>query len=311
MREEPIIYALGRPFSLRHHTTLNVNLDNFIGIEGFDLEAMEMRLKSEIVQTVLQHQHKFRYVHQTETMENVEMDHPIAHPYREIITPKEMFYQWTGAKSTEKGPRLRYFRIPITDECAPDDKAFDDLVNLFQTTGPDCALVFNCQMGRGRTTTGLVCASLLAMHEHEHEEDSPPPPAIDIDESNPNLANGEYSIIRKLCKSIPNGHMVKAEVDRAIDSCSHMQNLREAILDCKRRAELQELEKYTPSLYNPKMDPVLWSERGHNYLERYYYLMLFNAYLHNQAPVEFRKSFSEWMKNRWGLKRLTKELRLA
>jgi len=57
--------------------------------------------------------------------------------------------------------------VPITDETAPDEGDFDQLVAELRETAlaltDETALVFNCQMGRGRTTTGMVCGSILLL----------------------------------------------------------------------------------------------------------------------------------------------------
>jgi hypothetical protein len=54
-------------------------------------------------------------------------------------------------------------RVPITDEKAPKDSDFELLIQRLWNVPPDAALVFNCQMGRGRTTTGMVIATLVTL----------------------------------------------------------------------------------------------------------------------------------------------------
>ena len=54
----------------------------------------------------------------------------------------------------------RYERIPITDEQAPRPRQIDSLIECFEQEPQDCLFVFNCQMGRGRTTTGMVMFAL-------------------------------------------------------------------------------------------------------------------------------------------------------
>jgi protein-tyrosine phosphatase len=59
--------------------------------------------------------------------------------------------------------------MPVTDEQSPELKDFDMLIQLLlpeivdAQKHPDASLsfVFNCQMGRGRTTTGMVVCCLL------------------------------------------------------------------------------------------------------------------------------------------------------
>ena len=69
----------------------------------------------------------------------------------------------------EVGPdQLSYYRVPITDECAPGEDDFDAMVEILSPlvsklmrNSESPAIVMNCQMGRGRTTTGMVVATLL------------------------------------------------------------------------------------------------------------------------------------------------------
>lgn len=44
--------------------------------------------------------------------------------------------------------------MPITDEKAPKDSDFELLIRRLWDVPLNAALMFNCQMGRGRTTTG-------------------------------------------------------------------------------------------------------------------------------------------------------------
>ena len=53
------------------------------------------------------------------------------------------------------------FRMPIVDEKAPRECDFDNMLSSLRDVGPDTACVFNCQMGKGRTTTGMIVACLV------------------------------------------------------------------------------------------------------------------------------------------------------
>lgn len=51
--------------------------------------------------------------------------------------------------------------MPVTDEKAPKEKDFALLMRRLWKPPEGAALIFNCQMGRGRTSTGMIIASLL------------------------------------------------------------------------------------------------------------------------------------------------------
>ena len=119
--------------------------------------------------------------------------------------------------------------------------------------------VFNCQMGRGRTTTGMVTACLIATVEYGgyiQLSDSPTEEALEesydsmdgpseeetylqgkcIQAHSPifltNHAPGEYKTILHLVGVLSHGKMAKRLTDRAIDLMQDVQNLRKAIYEC-------------------------------------------------------------------------------
>ena len=66
----------------------------------------------------------------------------------------------------KEGLPVSYARVPITDEKPPEPKDFDQLLGELRTHDPTKGdvYIFNCQMGRGRTTTGTVVAALYVLH---------------------------------------------------------------------------------------------------------------------------------------------------
>lgn len=67
------------------------------------------------------------------------------------------------AQVAMEGLKLTYKRVPITDEQAPLEKDFDTIVRTMQSAyaeNAQTAFVYNCAMGRGRTTSGLVISCL-------------------------------------------------------------------------------------------------------------------------------------------------------
>ncbi|KAF8275423.1 hypothetical protein TcBrA4_0136650 [Trypanosoma cruzi] len=67
-----------------------------------------------------------------------------------------------------QGIRVTLLRLPVTDEQSPSAEDFDALVSellpsiaTHMDRRETLSFVFNCQMGRGRTTTGMVICCLL------------------------------------------------------------------------------------------------------------------------------------------------------
>eukprot|EP01136_Pigoraptor_vietnamica_P000681 Opistho-1_new@26297 len=220
------------------------------------------------------------------------------------------------------GHDVTYRRIPIQDECAPEKQALDDLVRLVKDCDDETALVFNCQMGRGRTTTAMVCACLFYRIQHPQkfgqgvtyrgdasvQRFKRKMSAFNALSSAHSMAStqaineADYECVTALTYVLDNGNMIKQEVDEVIDLCSHMQNLRTAIQECKEAAEKDNKVE--------GRGPAFWYHRGNAYLQRYWFLIVFNAYLHYVAPTNYEPSFSRWMRERWGLKRMMKTVEL-
>lgn len=51
----------------------------------------------------------------------------------------------------QRGYRLKYFRIPISPEQAPEDNYFDEYVRVIKSLEPTDPLIFNCGMGAVRS----------------------------------------------------------------------------------------------------------------------------------------------------------------
>ena len=171
---------------------------------------------------------------------------------QDIQTPIEVF------KSIEQeGYHVDYLRIPITDEQAPIPNVFDEMVDRLLHVQSNTDAMFNCQMGRGRTTTGTVIACLMEMIcgndnvllTAQYIEDA------EMDASFAYLdrtevgniiryQNGEYKMVLQLIGVLAYGKLSKRLTDKAIDACDHIQNLRVAIHDYKLRVEA--LDPVTP-----------------------------------------------------------------
>lgn len=161
------------------------------------------------------------------------------------------------------------------------------------------ACIFNCQLGRGRTTTGMVIACILwrrvqGLNAREWDTSRVMP----WSRNSSDLDWGEYRGVNYMMSALETHYkkMVQRKqfVDAAIDKCAHMQNIRSAILEKKIRAEKK------PGEY-PK---------GVRYLERYIWLILFNMYVCAALDISsseyrgLRCSFAEWVRQ------LSKEIQL-
>lgn len=137
-----------------------------------------------------------------------------------------------------------------------------------------------------------------------------------------NALLGEYRGIMNLCRVLPNGLDAKAAVDEAINRCAAIGNLRADIHACKEAAEggVPGLEEEATSpvagaviLGEPRAAAAAAARRlGLHYLQRYFFLIAFRAYLDSTsgggARALLAPSFSEWVMERRELKFLLSQL---
>ncbi|KAI9144841.1 inositol hexakisphosphate-domain-containing protein [Paraphysoderma sedebokerense] len=300
LREEPVIYINTRPYVLRLFQDPLKNLEA-TGINSERVELMEERMKNDVLMELKKYNGRC-LLHEEEILPNGGFSIiPVWETVKpsDVQTPKEVFQ---NIKS--QGYNVDYLRIPITDEQAPIPDVFDQLVNRVNDLESLVDAIFNCQMGRGRTTTGMVitCILDLVLGNHtmltefltapstpysEFADNEFPLPlstttgssaqqSLTRQSSSEDMSfreqylRGEYKIILQLLSVLSHGKLSKRITDFSIDSCSHMQNLMSAIYDYKLRVESSEIgsKKYW-----------MYRETGLNYLIRYFYLIVFTDYL--------------------------------
>ncbi|XP_026871582.2 phosphatase domain containing paladin 1b isoform X1 [Electrophorus electricus] len=196
-------------------------------------------------------------------------------------------------------PSYRYYRLPLPMEGAPMEEDFDAFVNILRES-PSLsvlrdgsrhppALLFSCQVGVGRTNLGLILGALVLHHLQEVVY-------ISREEDVQFKHQPDFQVIQVLITRLPKGQQVLDEVDRAIDMCSEMYNIKDSMYEnkCKMEGIGEDYQIQGSSTKDYFRQRTLQS------LERYFFLIVFNAYLHDQYPQMFAQSFSQWMcTNAW------------
>ncbi|NXD14668.1 PALD protein, partial [Nothocercus nigrocapillus] len=206
--------------------------------------------------------------------------------FKSCSTTREVFSQ---QKNTCQG--LTYRRIPIPDFCAPKEQDFDRLLEAMKSSLAEdsrAAFVFNCHSGRGRTTTAMVIAVLALWHFNgipEMSEDE----IVSVPDAK--YTKGEFEVVMEVVQLLPDGHRMKKEVDMALDTVSETMtpmhyHLREIIICTYRQGKAAKEER----------ERQILKLRSLQYLERYIYLILFNAYLHLEKKDSWQRPFSAWMR---------------
>ncbi|KAJ4847728.1 hypothetical protein Tsubulata_006902 [Turnera subulata] len=278
LREEPLVYVNGRPFVLRDVERPFSNLE-YTGINRSRVEEMEARLKEDILTEAARYGNKILV---TDELPDVQV-------YQELQV---------------EGYTYEYERVPITDEKSPEESDFDIIVDRIYRADLNADIIFNCQMGRGRTTTGMVIATLVYLnrigasgirrtHSVGRVFDSGSDETDSLPNSEEAIRRGEYSVIRSLTRVLEGGVEGKRQVDKVIDKCASMQNLREAIATYRNSILRQPDEKKREASLSFFVE----------YLERYYFLICFAVYIHSERDAlrssSFgHSSFADWMRAR-------------
>ncbi|KAI0255159.1 inositol hexakisphosphate-domain-containing protein [Lactifluus subvellereus] len=294
LREEPVIYVAGRPHVLR---LVDRPLENVeaTGITTSDVEAMEESFKRDVIREVRAGPGRILLHDEVEERPNVYSLVPLWENVSEedIMTPEDVF-----KLMAKEGYKIDYGRVAITDEQAPLPAALSQLLervtSTYETTGD---FIFNCQMGRGRTTTGMITACLIATSMNlkrdeclsgiEPETAVEDYDAIDGPSEEEAYLQGEYKIILQLVGVLSHGKAAKRLTDSAVDLMQDVQNLRKAIYDNKLKVEAcsKGSAKHT-KLFNLAV----------NYLYRYGVLIVFANYLIERRFGETsHDTFPEWL----------------
>ncbi|CEP08320.1 hypothetical protein [Parasitella parasitica] len=310
LREEPIIYINGIPYVLRDRAFTLRNLRAYKGITGSRMEQLEERLKEDVVREVTQCGGRI-LLHGEDKEGNVlssweEVDIQDIMTVREVMEFAALEIQQErelsdnddneASQKTFANNFLEYHRVPITAEKAPEWRDFDDLtalvtgVNLSKT-----AIIMNCQVGLGRSTTGTIIATLLSRWIRPKSTASSTNSSLRSSRSElpaqSSVQYPNYQIINSLLRVIRRGLENKSIVDSIMDQCSvGGSNLRGNIEDARIQAEKEQEE-----------DPVQFRrtvKRGITSLERYFMFICFQAYLDDTSPslVRDTESFGLWMK---------------
>uniref|UniRef100_A0A8C2K2M6 Phosphatase domain containing paladin 1a n=1 Tax=Cyprinus carpio TaxID=7962 RepID=A0A8C2K2M6_CYPCA len=288
LREEPVVFLRldgdFLPYTPRRKENLHENLHD-LGPHACS-ESLELTIRKELQDFAKLNDNVF-YVYN-------DIEHFKGEPQKISISCEEDIHV---TEEVYKRPRFtlpsyRYYRLPLPTEGAPLEDQFDAFVNVLRenpslSLSRDAsrslpALLFSCQVGVGRTNLGMILGSLVMMHltraTQEAEEDATDKPKM------------QFQVIQTLISKLPNGQEVMEEVDRAIDLCSEMHDIREAIYENK-----QKLEGIGEDYQIQFACGSLVCRTRFTSLERYFYLIVFNAYLHEQYPLAFASSFSQWL----------------
>ncbi|KAF9561985.1 hypothetical protein CPC08DRAFT_707027 [Agrocybe pediades] len=302
LREEPIVYINGAPYCLRRENYSLRNMKDYGGISASRLEILEERLRDDVIAELKSF--GGRLLLHTETADGTVV------PIWEEVQPEDVLVlkDIMAARLDRKDFSLQYSRIPITAEKPPDYADLKELIEVVLRSSLNTPIVVNCQLGRGRSTLASIILLLIRQWLQIHGSTTPTTPlarrrtltmsTTTTESSKP--VRRSYQVINNLLRVIRKGPAVKNAVDDAIDRCSAVYNLRDAIDESRVRAE---------DASDDRQRRMHTSKGLHN-LRRYFELIVFQSYLQSIEPdtMQSFESIETYVKSRPVIKTFEKEL---
>jgi len=304
MRKEPVVYINGNPFAPRSPEDMHRNLDiYFTQQELNDLEVVYTDIVSKSAESG---EGKLKTYKDHAFAENP-MDREAIEETIKTEKIQGLYQIWESLK--EEIPGLDVHRIPVTEERSAGEACFDMIIEALKNEPASVPCVFSDQMGRGRTTSGMVVACLIkeiqitselrkmedidlisktTVDDLLHQKfESALPKCQDDDDP---FIKGEFDVIKELLEKFPATVEGKAKIDRVIDICgpppkgTGIQNLRECIIETKWKYDVATEDKQ-----------VAWKSLILNFMERYFYVICFATYALEHGPSGYQKAFTTWM----------------
>ena len=320
MRKEPVVYVNGKPFAPRSPEDLHRNLDIYFTQQ--ELNDLEVVYTDIVNKNVEASEGKVKTLKDHAFAENP-MDREAVEEVIKAEKIQGLFEVYRGLREGEEAPfpDLAVHRIPITEERSAGEACFDMMTEALKNEPASTPCIFSDQLGRGRTTSGMVIACLIKelqitselrkMEEIDlvskatvddliHQKfESALPKCQDDDDP---FIKGEFDVIKELLEKIPATLEGKRKIDRVIDICgttpkgTGIQNLRECIIETKWKYDVATEDKQ-----------VAWKALILNFMERYFYLICFATYALEHGPTGYEKAFTSWMDDHKELRTMIEE----
>ncbi|RUS88534.1 hypothetical protein EGW08_003710 [Elysia chlorotica] len=220
-------------------------------------------------------------------------DPPVDRELVSIFTPEELYEQQRLSTLD-----LHYRRLPLHYDHGLREKEFDAIQNLIfeymkeagSWTDNSHAFVFHCRTGKSRTSLAMAVVGLLFYHMAGF-----PYGANADEEERVSCPNAKYTKGEFLVSEISNySSFLHYKLHRHIHLCHDKDNV-----SLKRKFQCYWVLVCVCVLQaksaSNSADRRQLNRLSHDYLERYLYLILFNAYLHMEKSGGFARPFSQWM----------------
>merc|ERR1712083_993945 len=214
------------------------------------------------------------------------------------------------------GEGMTIIRVPVMGEKALPEECFDIIVKALVEENPaKTQCIFSSQLGKGRTTFGMVVACTVKAIQMSTKLNKMVETGIGSREWADGIIHktfeeltasedlkdaylmGEFDVVKELLEKVPETKTGKVLADKMIDICgvppegTGIQNLRKCIIQTK--------YKYDAATEDRQ---IAWKKMIINFIERYFYLICFATYAKQFGPDGFKKTFKDWMNENTALR---------
>jgi len=304
MRQEPVAYVGGQPVTPRK--TLNPH-DN-IEIPGKvpDMDALEGKLVDQLEGRKCG-EGNIEIFRDKEDADNPMDREEVKEPCK--LDDLKSFGKMLTDLAAGPIEGMSIIRVPVLEEKALPEECFDIIVKALAEENPaKTQCIFSSQLGKGRTTFGMVIAATVKAIQMStklnkmvetgigsrewadgiiHKTFEELTASEDLKDS---YLMGEFDVIKELLEKVPATKAGKVLADKMIDICgvppegTGIQNLRKCIIQTK--------YKYDAATEDRQ---AVWKKMIINFIERYFYLICFATYAKQYGPDGFKKTFVEWI----------------
>ncbi|ELT97506.1 hypothetical protein CAPTEDRAFT_103765 [Capitella teleta] len=309
LREEPVLFVQDEfdmiPYSPRHQDTP----DNCIVNKGFrvsETARMEVDMRREIIDLAAFKDDQRFYFY--DDIENFKEDpHMFRAAYEDDLGVSEEIY----SRLTFNNSGIRYLRLCLPSEGVPMETDIDAFVTAFIELAA-LPVASSHSVADLTWTTSFICIAHIYTLKCGQLERSiivlagakTPYP---INDKSPNFDRAEFAAIQQLVHYLPEGLHIKRQVDVIIDQCGELHNMRTAILESKKNLE-SITEDY---IIEGKSAKQHFLQRCVHDLQRYFYAICFNAYLHQEFRSLFGITFTTWMQSQPDLYNILRNLNIS
>ena len=158
MRREPVVYINGSPFAARDPEDLHENLS--VPLDDEEVKSVEAHLAKVIGKRLKTSEDKTIKVHVDKAFNENPMDRDDVEENLAVESIKDLQAVYTSCREI-CNVNLEVFRIPLIEDQMPSEEDFDAIINVLKHEPASTPCIFSCQMGKGRTTSGILAALLI------------------------------------------------------------------------------------------------------------------------------------------------------